>query len=58
MRKNGDTKTIDYAFGQTFPLSVPLTSIRTLSIEANLKMSTVLFVLRYIRCKRRVKRQV
>ena len=45
--KNGTTKSIDYAFSQTFPLPLPLTRIRTLLTEANLKMSTILFVLRY-----------
>ena len=41
--KNGTTKSIDYA--------LPLTRIRTLLTEANLKMSTILFVLLYIRYK-------
>ena len=49
--KNGATKTTDCTFGQTsyFPLS--LTPIRTLLMEPNLKKSTILFVLRYIRYK-------
>ena len=41
------TKTIDYGFGQTSPLQFLLTRIRTLSIDPNLKMSTILFALRY-----------
>ena len=56
--KNGATKTIDYAFGQTSPLSLPLTRIRTLSREPNLKMPTILFILHYIRYKGRVKSQI
>ena len=56
--KNGVTKTIDYTFGQisTFPLAV--TRMRTLSMEPNIKESTVLFLLRYIRYKGRLKSQI
>ena len=56
--KNGATKTIDYTFGQisTFPLAV--TRMRTLSMEPNIKESTVLFLLRYIRYKGRLKSQI
>ena len=56
--KNGVTKTIDYPFGQisTFPLAV--TRMRTLSMEPNMKESTVLFLLRYIRYKGRLKSQI
>ena len=56
--KNGVTKTIDFAFGQTPLLPLPLTCIRTLSLEPNLKMSTILFVLHYIRYKGRVKSRI
>ena len=56
--KNSVTKTIDYACGQTSPLSLPLTHTRTLSIEPNLKMSTILFVLFYIRYKGCVRNQI
>ena len=57
-KKKGATKTIGYAFGQTIILSLPLTRIRTLSKEPNLKMSIVLLVLLYIRYKRRLKSQI
>ena len=54
-KKNGVTKTIDYTFSQTSTPALSLTRIRTLSIDSNLKMSTILFALRYIRYKVRVK---
>ena len=44
------------AWPPTIPL--PLTRIRTLLMESNLKMLTILFALRYIRYKGRVKSQI
>ena len=38
---NGVIKTIDHAFGQISPLPLPLTHMRTLSIDVNLKMLAV-----------------
>ena len=56
--KTGATKTTDYTFDQTsyFPLS--LTPIRTLLMESNLKKSTILFVLCYLRYKGRLMSQI
>ena len=52
------TKTTDYDFGQTFLLPLSLTHIRTLSMDTSLKMSTILFVLRYLRYKGCVKSRI
>ena len=57
-KKNGATKILDYAFGQTSSLLLPFTRIRTLLIEPNLKISTIMFVLRYISYKGHVKSQI
>ena len=45
-------------FGQTSPFPVPFTCICTLLMEPNLKKSTILFVLRYVRYKGCLKSQI
>ena len=57
-KKNDVNKRIDYAFYETSPISLPLTRIRTLLMEPNLKMATILFVLRYKRYNGPVKSQI
>ena len=57
-KRNGAIKIIDYPFGHTFLLSLPLTCLHILSIKSNMKMLTVLFVLLYIRYKGHVMCQI